>query len=125
MNILPNRPCTGSGHIILICTGRPTLLRCLCGSRGGAGRRAVPLPAEPAPRRLLLGEPTGLVQPVVNLARTLVPQSQVYLVGIEINDPDGAICPGVLGQVKVHCEYRSCAWWIWRALSATFDLGLL
>lgn len=30
-------------------------------------------------RRLLLGEPTGLVQPVVNLARTLVPQSQVQV----------------------------------------------
>lgn len=30
-------------------------------------------------RRLLLGEPTGLAQPVVNLARTLVPQSQVQV----------------------------------------------
>jgi hypothetical protein len=30
-------------------------------------------------RHILLGEPTGLVQPVVNIARTLVPQSQVQV----------------------------------------------
>jgi putative peptide zinc metalloprotease protein len=54
-----------------------------------------------------------------------VPQNQVYLVGINFEDPDTAICPGVLAQVKVHNEYRTCAWWVWRTLSATFDLGLL
>jgi putative peptide zinc metalloprotease protein len=54
-----------------------------------------------------------------------VPQSQVYLVGIEFDDYDPSITPGVLAQVKVHCEYRTCAWWVWRTLSATFDLGLL
>jgi putative peptide zinc metalloprotease protein len=52
------------------------------------------------------------------------PQGQVYLVGIDFEDPDRAIVPGSLGQVKIHCEYRSCAWWVWRTLSATFDLGL-
>ena len=55
----------------------------------------------------------------------LVPQSQFYLVGIDIEDADGAICPGVLAQVKIHCEYRSGAWWVWRLLSSTFDIGLL
>src|SRR5262249_36648841 len=55
----------------------------------------------------------------------LVPQAQVYLVGIDIENPDGAICPGVRAQVKIHCEYRSCAWWVWRLLSSTFDIGLL
>jgi putative peptide zinc metalloprotease protein len=55
----------------------------------------------------------------------VVPQTQVYLVGIEITDPDVAICPGQLAQVKVHNEYRSLAWWSWRSLSKTFDLGLL
>jgi putative peptide zinc metalloprotease protein len=52
------------------------------------------------------------------------PQSQVYLVGINIDQSDGAIVPGVMAQVKIHCEYRSCAWWTWRAISSTFDLGL-
>jgi len=55
----------------------------------------------------------------------LKPQSQVYLIGIDIDNPDASICPGTLGQVKIHCRYRSCAWWVWRTLSATFDLGLL
>src|SRR5262245_34266854 len=55
----------------------------------------------------------------------LVPQSQFYLVGIDIDNPDGAITPGVLAQVKIHCEYRSGAWWVWRLLSSTFDIGLL
>jgi len=53
------------------------------------------------------------------------PQAQVYLVGINIDETDGAIIPGVMAQVKIHCEYRSCAWWTWRAISSAFDLGLL
>ena len=60
-----------------------------------------------------------------NNPNELVPQSQVYLVGIDIEDADGAICPGVLSQVKIHCEHRSAAWWVWRLLSSTFDIGLL
>jgi putative peptide zinc metalloprotease protein len=52
------------------------------------------------------------------------PQGQVYLVGIDFDDPDRAVSPGTLGQVKIHCEYRSAAWWVWRTLSGTFDLGL-
>src|SRR5262249_23604103 len=53
------------------------------------------------------------------------PQAQVYLVGINIDESDGAVIPGVMAQVKIHCRYRSCAWWTWRAISSTFDLGLL
>ena len=54
----------------------------------------------------------------------LEPHTQVYLVGIDFEAPDRAIVPGSIGQVKIHCEYRSCAWWTWRTLSSTFDLGL-
>jgi len=55
------------------------------------------------------------------------PQSQVYLVGIDFlpEGLDAAIYPGVLAQVKIHNEYRTGAWWVWRALSSTFDLGLM
>jgi putative peptide zinc metalloprotease protein len=53
------------------------------------------------------------------------PQSQVYLLGVNIDQSDSAIVPGVLAQVKIHCEYRSCAWWAWRSISSTFDLSLL
>lgn len=54
----------------------------------------------------------------------IAPMNQVYLIGIAFNQPDDAIAPGSLAQVKIHCEYRSAAWWTWRTLSATFDLGL-
>jgi putative peptide zinc metalloprotease protein len=55
----------------------------------------------------------------------LEPQSQVYLVGIDFVQPGEGVCPGQLAQVKVHNEYRTLAWYTWRALSRTFDLGLL
>jgi multidrug efflux pump subunit AcrA (membrane-fusion protein) len=55
----------------------------------------------------------------------LIPQIQVYLVPINIINPDNAIVPGALSQVKIYCEYRSAAWWSWRAISQTFDIGLM
>jgi putative peptide zinc metalloprotease protein len=54
----------------------------------------------------------------------LVPQSQQYLVVVDFLDPDDAICPGTLAQVKVHCQWRTAAWWAWRAFSTAFDLGM-
>jgi putative peptide zinc metalloprotease protein len=52
------------------------------------------------------------------------PQSQVYLIGVDFEDVDRTVIPGTLGQAKVHCEWRSGAWWAWRAISNAFDLGL-
>ena len=54
-----------------------------------------------------------------------VPQSQHYLVAIEFLERDDYIHPGTLAKVKVHCQWRSCAWWTWRKISSMFDLGLL
>ncbi len=54
-----------------------------------------------------------------------VPVSQQYLVGIDVLDPDGTLCPGTLAQVKIHCSWKSSAWWVWRAISSTFDIGLI
>ena len=54
----------------------------------------------------------------------LVPQAQQYLASVIILDPDSAICPGTLAKVKIHCRWRSCAWWAWRTINDTFDLGL-
>lgn len=54
-----------------------------------------------------------------------VPQSEQYLVGIDLIDPDPAICPGALAQVKVHCQWQTCAWWVWHTINATFDLALI
>jgi putative peptide zinc metalloprotease protein len=62
----------------------------------------------------------------------LIPQSQVYLVGIDFSDKDhdgnpqsvGSIAIHSVAQVKIHNEYRSCAWWIWRTVMSAFDLPL-
>jgi len=55
----------------------------------------------------------------------LQPQAQVFLIAVDFNDPDEAICTGALAQVKIHNEYRSCAWWCWRSISQAIDLYLL
>jgi putative peptide zinc metalloprotease protein len=54
----------------------------------------------------------------------LVPLAQVYLVEVEITDPDAAINPGQLAVVNIHARWRSGAWWVARALSNSMDLGL-
>ena len=53
-----------------------------------------------------------------------VPQSQQFLVYVELIDADEAISPGTMAYVKIHCRWRTGAWWIWRAFSSTFDLGM-
>jgi multidrug efflux pump subunit AcrA (membrane-fusion protein) len=58
-------------------------------------------------------------------SNTLVPQTQHFLVEVEIIDPDAAIVPGVLAQVKVHCKNETCATWLWRTVNNLFDLGLI
>jgi putative peptide zinc metalloprotease protein len=54
-----------------------------------------------------------------------VPQSQQYLVTVEIPNPDAGICPGALVRVKIHCKWRTSAWWVWHTISSAFDLGLI
>jgi putative peptide zinc metalloprotease protein len=55
----------------------------------------------------------------------LVPQSQVFLVGVEFEQADDTIAINSGAQVKIHCEYRSTAWWIYRTVASTFDVGLM
>jgi putative peptide zinc metalloprotease protein len=54
---------------------------------------------------------------------TYEPQSQQYLVGIDILDSDNTICPGTMAQAKVHCRWHSLAWYCWRRFNSAFDLG--
>jgi putative peptide zinc metalloprotease protein len=58
-------------------------------------------------------------------AHTYVPQGQQYLIGVDFLESDDAVCPGTMAQVMVHCRWRTCAWWLWRKISATFDVELL
>ncbi len=53
------------------------------------------------------------------------PQSQHYLVGIEITHAENErIWPGALGQVKIHCRWRPLGWWLWRKFCFLFGAGL-
>jgi putative peptide zinc metalloprotease protein len=54
-----------------------------------------------------------------------VPQTQMYLISVNFIDPDVAVFPGTMAQVKIHCRWQTCRWWAWRALNNAFDLKLL
>ena len=54
----------------------------------------------------------------------LTPVAQVYLVDVELVDPDASIKPGVLVSAKVNCDWRSAGWWVKRKLSEALDVGL-
>jgi putative peptide zinc metalloprotease protein len=61
----------------------------------------------------------------VTASQKLIPQGQVYLVPVDFDDADEAVCTNTQAQVKIHCRYRSAAWWVYRTVSSVFDLGLL
>ncbi len=54
----------------------------------------------------------------------MTPVAQVYVVDVEITDPDVTVRPGALVQVKIHCQWRSGAWWVGRKISEMLDIGL-
>ena len=54
--------------------------------------------------------------------RTLDRLAKAYA---RLGEADRAVCPGTLAQVKIHCKWRSCAWWVWHKISSAFDLGLI
>jgi putative peptide zinc metalloprotease protein len=70
-----------------------------------------------------LGGPLAVKPP--SKAGQHVPQSQVYLVRIRFVAPDAAVYPGTLGQVKIHCKWRTGAWWVYRTVAAMFDIRLM
>jgi putative peptide zinc metalloprotease protein len=54
----------------------------------------------------------------------LIPVNQQFLVYADIENPGESIVPGNMAQVKIHCRWRTTAWWVYHTLSNTFDLGL-
>lgn len=52
------------------------------------------------------------------------PIAQTYIVEIELIDPDGSIRPGALVSTKIHCQWRSAAWWLKRFIVTAMDVGL-
>ena len=53
-----------------------------------------------------------------------VPVAQTYIVEVELTDPDGTIQPGTLVNTKVHCQWKTGAWWVGRAIATALDIGL-
>jgi putative peptide zinc metalloprotease protein len=53
------------------------------------------------------------------------PQSQQYLLFVDVVKPDRSITPGSLAQVKIYCRPHTIAWWLWRTVSDKFELGLI
>jgi putative peptide zinc metalloprotease protein len=52
------------------------------------------------------------------------PLVQTYVVVVEIDDPDDTMTPGTMATVKIHNEWRSAAWWVWRNIASALDVGL-
>jgi len=52
------------------------------------------------------------------------PVAQVYLITVELDDPDATIRPGALVQAKIHCQWRSGGWWLKREFAEALDIGL-
>ena len=52
-------------------------------------------------------------------------QTQQFLVYIDIVDPDDAVRPGNLAEVKINCQPETCLHWAWRWVNTTFDLRLM
>ena len=55
----------------------------------------------------------------------LIPQTQYYLVYVDLLDPDDAIAPGSMAQVKIHCKNETCLTWLWRKINTTLELRLM
>jgi putative peptide zinc metalloprotease protein len=71
------------------------------------------------------GGPIAVKPPPSNDPNRLEPVDQQYLLSLGIKDPDKAIVPGSMAKVKIECRWESGAWWVWRTVNDTFDLGLM
>lgn len=65
------------------------------------------------------------VHPPSNRTPGLVPQTQHYLVYIDLPDADPAIAVGAMAQVKIYLRPETCLHWAWRTINDMFNLRLL
>ena len=54
----------------------------------------------------------------------LVPQTQHFLVYLDIENSDKSLVPGNMAQVKIYLKPETCATWLWRTVNDVFELGL-
>ena len=70
------------------------------------------------------GGGTVSVQQAGEGGQETVPVAQVYLLEVELTDPDASIAPGALVEAKVHTKWRSFGWWLKTRISQSLDVGL-
>ncbi|QEL18188.1 site-2 protease family protein [Limnoglobus roseus] len=64
------------------------------------------------------------VKPAGENGQETTPLAQTYLIEAELTDPDATVRPGALVHAKVHCQWRTGAWWVGRFISSALDIGL-
>jgi putative peptide zinc metalloprotease protein len=111
----------GDGEVILRVQGMD--------SRTWQGKIRLPLPkSELSNVPLALSSKTGgpvAVRAQPSPTGALMAQTQHYPVYIDIVDPDPALMPGNMAQVKIYCRPETCATWVWRKINDMFNLKLL
>jgi hypothetical protein len=55
----------------------------------------------------------------------LIPQTQYFLVYIDIENADDAIAPGTMAQVKIRTKNETCLKWMWRTVNTSMELRLM
>jgi putative peptide zinc metalloprotease protein len=65
------------------------------------------------------------VQAPTGKSQGLVPQTQHFLVYIDIVDADEAIEVGAMAQAKIALRHETCLQWAWRKVNDVFNLRLL
>ena len=79
----------------------------------------------PFPLTSKAGGPVAVKAAPNNKTGALEAQTQQYLVYITIVNPDDAVRPGNMAEVKVNCQPETCLQWAWRWVNTTFDLRLI
>jgi len=92
--------------------------------------KVAPLPeaeahAIPFPLTSKAGGPVAVKAAPNGKTGALEPQTQQFLVYIDITNADDAIKDGNMAEVKVNCQPETCLQWAWRWVNTTFDLRLM
>jgi putative peptide zinc metalloprotease protein len=65
------------------------------------------------------------VKPERSKSGGLIPQTQYFLVYVDIVNADDAMAPGTSAQVKISCKPETCLKWVWRTINTSLELRLM
>ena len=55
----------------------------------------------------------------------LIPQTQYFLVYIDIENADATMAAGTMAQVKISCKPETCLTFLWRTINRSLKFGLM